>query len=163
MPRLALASEGTETSLLNYGTNYDTDHGDFRYECLNSALRSRRGASFALLKLVGDSRWRLHLSTALALEYEAIARREARHFWLNPGRVEDVLSYIFANCAETDVSFKWRPALPDPDDDFILELAVAARARYIVTHNVRNFAGAERFQIGVTTPAKMLFLLEQNK
>jgi predicted nucleic acid-binding protein len=52
---------------------------------LIAALRSSRGASFELLRLVGDPRWRLHLSTALLLEYEAVSRREAQHFWLHPG------------------------------------------------------------------------------
>jgi predicted nucleic acid-binding protein len=49
--------------------------------------------------------------------------------------------------------------LPDPDDDFIVELAVSAEARYIVTHNVRNFAGVERFGIEIVTPAQMLLKL----
>jgi predicted nucleic acid-binding protein len=49
---------------------------------LIAALRSRRGASFELLRLVGDDRWRLHISTALLLEYEAVARREAQHLIL---------------------------------------------------------------------------------
>src|SRR5438874_2015094 len=57
---------------------------------LIAGLRSRRGASFELLRLVGNERWRLHLSTALLLEYEEVARREARHFWLHPSRIEDV-------------------------------------------------------------------------
>jgi len=47
---------------------------------LVTALRSRRGASFALLRLVGNGRWRLHLSTALLLEYEEVCRREAHQF-----------------------------------------------------------------------------------
>jgi predicted nucleic acid-binding protein len=57
---------------------------------LIAALRSQRGASFDLLRNIGDPRWRLHLSTALLLEYEAAARREAQAFWLQPERIEDV-------------------------------------------------------------------------
>jgi predicted nucleic acid-binding protein len=93
---------------------------------LIAALRSRRGASFELLRLVGHESWRLHLSTALLLEYEAVARREAQHLWLHPSRIEDVLDFLAANGQEHAVSFRWRPFLNDPDDDFILELAVAA-------------------------------------
>ena len=48
----------------------------------------------------------------------------------------------------------------DADDDMIFELAVAARANFIVTHNVRDFAGAERFGVGVLTPAGFLRKLE---
>ena len=89
---------------------------------LIAALRSRRGASFELLRLVGDERWRLHLSTALLLEYEAVSVREAQNFWLQPDLIEDVLDYLCANAQEHAISFRWRPFLPDPNDDFILEL-----------------------------------------
>lgn len=123
---------------------------------LVAALRSRRGASFELLRLVADGRWQLHLSTALLLEYEEIARREAQHFWIHPERIEDVLEFLAASASEHAISFRWRPFLNDPDDDFILELAVAAGVRYVVTHNVRNFAGVQRFGIEAITPAEML-------
>jgi predicted nucleic acid-binding protein len=50
----------------------------------------------------------------------------------------------------------------DPDDDFILELAVAANAHYIATHNLRNFAGVESFGLEAITPAQMLLKLRDN-
>lgn len=124
-----------------------------------AALRSRRGASFELLRRVGDPGWRLHASTALLLEYEAVARREAAHLWAQPERVEAILDYICAHAQEHAISFRWRPFLVDPNDDFVLELAVSAGARYVVTHNVRNFAGTERFGIEVVTPKQMLLKL----
>jgi putative PIN family toxin of toxin-antitoxin system len=130
---------------------------------LIAALRSRQGASFELLRWVGQPGWRLHLSTALLLEYQEVARREAQNFWLHPSRIEDVLDFLAANGLEHAVSFRWRPYLNDSDDDFILELAVAANARYIVTHNLRNFAGAERFGLEAITPAQMLLKLRETK
>jgi len=123
---------------------------------LIAALRSRRGASFELVRLVGDERWQLHLSTALLLEYEAVARREAEELWLRPDLIEAVLDYLCANAQEHRISFRWRPFLSDPADDFILELAVAAKAQYIVTHNLRDFAGVEAFGLEAITPAQML-------
>lgn len=128
---------------------------------LIAALRSRRGASFQLLRLVGDERWQLHLSTALLLEYEAVARREAEELWLRPDLIEAVLDYLCANAQEHRISFRWRPFLPDPADDFILELAVAAKAQYIVTHNLRDFAGVEAFGLEAITPAQMLAKLRE--
>src|SRR5205807_3750667 len=100
-----------------------------------------------------------HLSTALLLEYEEVARREAQQFWLHPERIDDVLDYLAAHAQEHAISFRWRPLLPDPDDDFILELAVAAEVGYIVTHNLRHFAGVERFGIAAITPAQILLKL----
>lgn len=130
---------------------------------LIAALRSRRGASFELLRLVDDERWRLHLSTALILEYEEVARREAKSLWVHSERVEAVIEFLCANAQEHAITFKWRPYLKDPDDDFILELAVSARARYIVTHNLKDFAGVEQFGIEVVTPAQMLIKLRATK
>ena len=48
----------------------------------------------------------------------------------------------------------------DPDDDFILELAFAANADYIITHNIRDFAGAEKFGLEAVTPAQLLLKLQ---
>ena len=82
------------------------------------ALRSRRGASFELLRTIGGRRWQLHLSTALLLEYEAVARREAQAFWLQSERVKDVLDCISGRAQEHAVSFLWRPFLSDPGRRF---------------------------------------------
>jgi len=46
--------------------------------------------------------------------------------------------------------------LPDPRDDFILELAVESQCDFIITFNIRDFAGAERFGIEVITPQEFL-------
>jgi predicted nucleic acid-binding protein len=78
-----------------------------------------------------------------------------------PELIEAVLDYLCANAREHRISFRWRPFLPDPDDDFILELAVAAKAQYIITHNLRDFAGVEAFGLEAITPAQMLLKLSE--
>ena len=45
--------------------------------------------------------------------------------------------------------------LRDPDDERILEVAIKCRAM-IVTHNTRDFAGADRLGIVVLTPGEFL-------
>lgn len=87
-----------------------------------SALRSKRGASFAILRRIGEA-WTPLISVPLILE-------------------EIVRAFCFFG-REIPVYFQVRPSLPDPGDEFLLELAVAGRADAIVTHNVKHFAGAE--------------------
>jgi predicted nucleic acid-binding protein len=70
------------------------------------------------------------------------------------------LVFLAASGREHAISFRWRPFLPDPDDDFILELAFEAQADYIITHNIRDFAGVERFGIEAVTPARFLLKLQ---
>ena len=43
------------------------------------------------------------------------------------------------------------------------ELAVAANVRYIVTYNLRNFAGVESFGSEAITSAQMLLKLQEKK
>ena len=73
---------------------------------------------------------------------------------------ESFLDFLLSVSHLQDVFFAWRPALPDPDDDFILELAVAADCRYIVTHNIRDFRGSEKWGIVAITPSDFLKLVE---
>jgi predicted nucleic acid-binding protein len=54
------------------------------------------------------------------------------------------------------IFYLWRPFLPDPKDDLLLELAVAARCQAIVTYNVRDFVGCDRFGIAVQEPGPFL-------
>ncbi|GAB6160967.1 hypothetical protein JCM12298_01260 [Desulfothermus naphthae] len=44
----------------------------------------------------------------------------------------------------------------DPKDDMILELAVTARCKYIVTYNIRDFKGVEKFGIKVLSAKDFL-------
>lgn len=55
-----------------------------------------------------------------------------------------------------EIYFLWRPYLPDPQDDMVLELAVNAGCKYIVTYNKRDFRGTETFGIEVVTAKEFL-------
>jgi putative PIN family toxin of toxin-antitoxin system len=124
-----------------------------------SALRSSKGASFHLLQLVGDRRWNMVVSVALVLEYEAVARREAVPLHATLEEADKFIDYLCAASKQQAIYFAWRPQLADPDDEFILELAVAAGASHIVTFNRSDFRGAERFGIKVVEPREFLRMI----
>jgi predicted nucleic acid-binding protein len=122
-----------------------------------SALRSRAGASFGLLSLLPSGRFEPIISVPLMLEYEDACRRLlAPGSPLTAADVEVVLDMLCAASRHQRVFFLWRPLLRDPKDDMVLELAVAAGCDAIVTFNLRDFAGAERFGIRPVSPREFL-------
>ena len=127
---------------------------------LISALRSRLGVSYRLLSLAGDPRWKLLMSTALMFEYEAVAKCQVAQLWAAPELVEDVLDYLCRVAEKPDIAYVWRPTLPDPNDDMLLELAIAGGAGWIITYNIADFRGANRFGLAIVTPQEFLKALE---
>ena len=128
---------------------------------LVAGFRSRRGASFRLLELLRAERFEVAMSVPLVLEYEAVLVRHARALGLRRADAEGLVDYLCQIGHRQEIHFLWRPTLADPRDEFILELAVAAGCEAIVTHNVRDFAGASRFRAHVWTPAEFLTRLEE--
>jgi len=127
-----------------------------------AALRSRQGASFRLIELLRAGTFEIAISVPLALEYEAVLTRHAASLGLRRSAVTTVVDYLCAVGKRQSIHFLWRPLLRDPDDEFVLEVAVAARCQYIITHNVRDFAGAERFGVNILRPSQFLRQLEES-
>jgi putative PIN family toxin of toxin-antitoxin system len=123
---------------------------------LVSALRSRQGASFQLVSMVGTGRFETCLSVPLVLEYEDVLQRQLGEVGLNRQQVGDLIDYLCQVGIRQEVFYLWRPLLRDPKDDLVLELAVAARCQNIVTFNTKDFAGCERFGIETRSPQRIL-------
>jgi predicted nucleic acid-binding protein len=121
-----------------------------------AGLRSRRGAAFRLLREVGKTRFEIALSVPLVLEYEDVLLRHAGDVSLSAGDIDDLLDYFCRVAHLQQIFFLWRPLLPDPKDDLVLEVAVAAQCEAVVTYNVRHFAGAEGLGIQVLEPGPFL-------
>jgi len=96
------------------------------------------------------------LWVALVLEYEAVLKREAEQMDLTYQDVEDFVDSLCTAGDLRKVHFLWRPQLRDPNDEFVLEVAVESGCGVIVTHNVRDFSSAERFGVRVARPGELL-------
>ena len=96
------------------------------------------------------------VSVPLIVEYEAVLLRHLQGSTLSPQDVEAFVDYLCLVARKQKIFFLWRPFLRDPDDDMLVELAVAAECTGIVTHNVRDFRGVEKLGIRIFTPAEFL-------
>lgn len=130
---------------------------------LVAGLRSRRGASFRLLELLGHGKFITVVSVPLVIEYEQALLAPEHRLFYSPEEVRRFIDYLCAASERQKVHFLWRPYLPDAGDDMVLEAAVAGRCRYIVTFNVRDFKGVRRFGIQALPPRDVLSLLGVSK
>ena len=122
---------------------------------LVAALRSRRGASFKLVSFLPNDKFSIFISVPLVLEYEDVLMR------LESSAIteQDIRNFVDFLCEighHQEIFFLWRPFLPNPSDDHVLEVAVAAGCDAIVTYNKRDFKGIERFNLRILDPRELL-------
>ncbi len=127
--------------------------------CILDMFVVKQGASFKLLSVIVNECIDLYISVPLILEYETVAKRMSRTIGLTHSDIDDIIDYLCAIGKHRQVHFLWRPNLKDPGDDFILELAVESECNYIVTHNIKDFIGSEKFQVEVITPQNFLRII----
>lgn len=101
----------------------------------------------------------IHISVPLVLEYESILLREISKLTVNETEIRDLIDYYCSVAIHHQIFFLWRPYLPDPKDDMVLELAVTAQCDSIVTYNTRDFRGIDKFGLTTINPADFLKII----
>jgi putative PIN family toxin of toxin-antitoxin system len=126
---------------------------------LIAGLRSRRGASFRILEFLEQGFFQINLSVPLVFEYEDVAKSSSKEIGLTVRDIDDLLDFMCQIANLHEIFYLWRPFLSDPKDDMILELAVTAQCQYIVTFNLADFAGIEKFGIRAVMPKEFLRII----
>lgn len=126
---------------------------------LITAFRSQRGAAYKFFTLLNDQRWQLNLSIALVFEYEEVLKREQESLGLNQQDIDALLDGLCAIANHRDIFYLWRPLARDPDDDFLIDLAIKSQANFIITYNQRDLQQVTRFGIQLLTPKAFLQLV----
>jgi len=121
-----------------------------------AGLRSKRGASNRVLRLIALESLSMSISVAALLEYEDVLLRKDKIPGFTSIDLHRFLDDICSVARHQEIFFTWRPTLVDPNDEIFLELAVAADASHIVTHNKKDFIGAESFGLRVVCPGELL-------
>jgi len=126
---------------------------------LVAALRSELGASRQLLLAAFALNFDLLVSVPLMLEYEAVLTRpdQVAAFRLLRPEVERFLVAVADLAIPVRLAFRWRPLLPDPADDMVLETAINGGATAIVTFDLRHFQTTSTgFRYTAMSPAEAL-------
>ncbi len=127
---------------------------------LVAAARTKRGASYALICSIPSPKFEICLSVGLYTEWQQVLSRPEN--LLSGSNAEDALRflrYLASQAHLQGIHFLWRPFLPDPNDDMILELAFASGCQYIVTHNVTDFEGSQQLGVTAVLPGAFLKLI----
>lgn len=122
---------------------------------LVAAWRSRLGASFEILEAIGGELFEIAVSVPLVAEYESALLRHLAGAQ-RPHHVQSLIDQVCAVAIRQKIFFLWRPLLSDPNDDMVVEVAIASGAEIIVTHNVRDFALARRLGLRILAPGAFL-------
>jgi predicted nucleic acid-binding protein len=129
-----------------------------------AALRSHEGASAAVLDRCLALDDQAVMGAALFAEYEDLVQRKKlwRGVAVTAAEREALLDDFCAAAVWQPIYFRWRPNLPDADDDHVLELAIAGCVEHLVTHNTRDFGRGElKFASPrVRTPAQHLKIVK---
>ena len=121
-----------------------------------TGLRSRKGASFRLLSLLPGKKFSITISVPLIIEYESVLMRGQLPASISEKDIGDVIDFLCHIGSKQDIFFLWRPCLPDPSNDLVLEVAVAGDCDAIVTYNKKHFKHARKFGLNVYDPKEFL-------
>lgn len=131
---------------------------------LVAGLIGKKGPNREVLRLCLKGELQPFVGNALYLEYQDLLNREHIQALCNQTSVSlmEFLDGFASACIAVDVRYLWRPNLKDEADNHLIELAIAARATYIITNNISDFANAELRRVGyeVVTPEQILRLLK---
>lgn len=108
---------------------------------LLSALRSRNGASHAVLRGMLEGDVPFAISPAIILEYEDVLKRPGilgDAPWMGTEQIDSILDALCAMANLVEPWFHFRPFLDDPKDDCFIDCALAAGATIILSRD-RHF------------------------
>lgn len=112
---------------------------------IGSIIGKEYGANRKLIKLCLERKLQPLISDTLFIEYEDVASRK-EIIDKSPysfREVRELLDALYSISQWTKIYYLWRPNLPDENDNYIVELAIAGNANAIVTHNKKYLKNSQ--------------------
>lgn len=130
---------------------------------LLSGLRSRNGASYQVLRMLYQDRFKIVISVPMILEYEEILKDKLDKRIYSDDTIDQLFDSLCAIGEKSRVFYLWRPYLKDPFDDHVLELALASESNYIVTYNKKDLLKSKDLGIRVVDAREFLEILRKEE
>ncbi|MGH1365359.1 MAG: putative toxin-antitoxin system toxin component, PIN family [Calditrichia bacterium] len=127
---------------------------------IESALRSKSGASYQILSRIHTGLFRFGISVPLYLEYEYRIEElySQKIIAISTAGKEAILKALAHYSDEVPIFYTVRPNLKDENDNMVFECAVNFNANAIVTHNIKDFVRGDLspYAIDIITPQQFL-------
>lgn len=120
---------------------------------LVSGLLNPFGKPAAILRLLIQGNLQLAYDTRIIAEYKEVLRRPKFPF------SDDTLKPFFEHLKQNGIAASCTPspkALPDPDDEMFLEVALCSQAEALITGNKEHFPRVICQPVQVYSPAEFL-------
>ena len=125
-----------------------------------SALIGAKGPGREVLRRCLNGNLKPLMSNTLFLEYEDVSRRDRiiKLCPLSDKKIRELLNAFYQVCYWVPIYYLWRPNIKDEGDNFLVELAVAGNASYIVTNNIKDLLSTELTfpSLNIVTPEQLI-------
>ena len=110
-----------------------------------SALNGKSGPSRKILRKCFNQQYLPLINNTLFCEYSDVSSRSdiIERCPIDASINYDFLNGLFLICKWINIHFLWRPNLLDENDNFLIELAVAGNADFIITNNLKDLKNAQ--------------------
>ena len=127
---------------------------------IGALIGKQYSANRKLLELCLTQKFVPLMNNTLFAEYEdVISRKEILNKSIYTElEINEFLDALLSVCQWVKIYYLWRPNLQDEKDNYLVELAVAGNAGFIVTHNIKDFQRSQlKFpQIKIKKPQEII-------
>lgn len=129
---------------------------------IGALIGKEYGANRKLIELCLLKQFQPLINDTLFCEYEDVFSRP-EIITKSPysiSEAQELFCAFLTVCHWTKIYYSWRPNLRDENDNYLIELAIAGNAEFIVTNNTKDFYFSElKFpQLKIKPPKEIIWL-----
>ena len=125
-----------------------------------SAIIGKTGPSRELIRRCLKREYQPLMGNSLFCEYESLINRSniIEQCPLTSSEIRTLLASFMSVSQWVSIYYLWRPNLKDEGDNYLIELALAGNAKYLVTNNIKDFKNPQLLfpQLSIIKPEQLI-------